>query len=169
MSRQNETEEDRQNQKDAMKIILDWFQVLPAVGGNGEGFTTVPIPTVKNVRDADFKIFWNQYHVGVVEIKVRTKFYPTLMIDRPKLEMLYTKYQKVGIPALLAYAIKPSFNHTIEQVYVADLRVLVANKDRWEGGEDEDEKGMTTDHGKGRRKVGDTIYMIPHELFWRVL
>jgi hypothetical protein len=151
-----------------MAVIIDWMQSLPAVGGNGVGFTSKLIPTVHGECSPDYTLWWNQICVGVVEIKCRTSEYDAWLISRKKLTMLYSQYQKRGIPAMLAFGVKSDLD--LEQVYFADLRDLIDNKDRWEDGEDHHPcVSSTTNHGDGKRKTQDKAHLIPKDLFWRLL
>ena len=103
--------------------------------------------------------------VGVIEIKCRNGDYPTWMISRGKMEMLYTDYQMKGFPAMLAFAAMS--DGEIKQVYLADMRVLIADREKWR--EADNENMMTTNHGNDRRKKTDVGYLLPRELFWRMI
>ena len=165
MSKQHETPQDESNQLAVMKIINNWMQNLPAIGGNGDGFHYRKIPTVVGESTPDYELWWNHLCVGVIEIKCRLKEYRSWKIDRPKLESLYNKYQKHGIPAMLAFAYKNGDD--IEQVWFADMRTLIPAKDRWEVASPE--SMSTTNHGKDKRKKPFKGYDIPADLFWRLL
>jgi hypothetical protein len=164
MSKRNETEADRKNQQEVMKELLLWFQSLPAVGGNGKGFTTREIPTVDGESLPDYELWWNHLCVGVIEIKCRTSLYDEWMIDRPKMESLYRNYQAKGIPAMLVFA------HMVDgfpcEIDLADLRTLIANKDKW--GKPSDEMMSTTNHGKEQRKKPFDGFLLPRWMFWRI-
>jgi hypothetical protein len=148
-----------------MKDLLHWFQTLPAVGGNGQGFTSKEIPTVENESTPDYQLWWNHLCVGVVEIKCFTKTHDQWMIDRPKLEMLYKNHQSKGIPALLCFA------HVVDGlpslIEVVDLRDLIANKDQWQEAPEEWMKKRR--EGLGDREKPFKGYLLPRTLFWSVL
>lgn len=160
----NETEQDRRNQSAVMDDILHWFQNLPAVGGNGKGFTAREIGTVEGESQPDFQLWWNHLCVGVIEIKCRSKYYSEWMIDRAKMEMLWKNYTAKGIPAMLAFA------HVVDglpaSIYLQDLRSLVANKDGW--GKPTDEMMATTNHGKEKRNKSFEGILLPASMFWEV-
>lgn len=161
----HENEQDRKNQRLVMDDVLEWFQSLPAVGGNGKGFTAQEIPSVEGESQPDFTLWWNHLCVGVVEIKCRTSLYDEWMIDRPKLESLYKNYQAKGIPALLCFAhVVDGLPGTID---LADLRTLIANKDNW--GKPTDEMMSTTNHGAEQRRRVFEGFLLPRWLFWEVL
>lgn len=164
-SEKHENDSDLTNQQEVMRIITDWFQKLPAIGDNGEGFSHAEIPTDHTKSTPDFRLFWNGKCVGVVEIKCRTSSYDTWMISRGKLKSLYNNYQTIGFPAILAFS--KCFNGVADEIYLADLRHLVANKDKWQ--EASDEMTQTTNHGQGQRIAKDRCYLLPVELFWRVI
>lgn len=158
-----ENDDDLRSQREVMSDVLHWFQSLPAVGGNGQGFTSKEIPTVEGESTPDYQLWWNHICVGVVEIKCRSVLYDSWLIGRPKLEMLFKNYQSKGIPALLVCAhVVDGLPSTID---VADLRDLIANKDQWK--EAPSKASATTDHGKQERKP-EPSFLLPRTLFWNV-
>ena len=159
-----ENEQDRKNQREVMNDLLVWFQRLPAVGSNGQGFTSREIPTVEGESSPDFQLWWNHLCVGVIEIKCFTKCHEMWLIDRPKLEMLFKNYQNAGIPALLCFAhVVDGLPDTIE---IADMRDLIENKDKWK---DAPEEWMATqDHKTKKRDHPFKGYLLPRDLFWSV-
>jgi len=162
---QHETQQDVTNQQAVMKIVTEWFQRLPCIGDNGEGFHHVEIPTVANHSTPDFSLYWNHLRIGVVEIKCRNRDYDTWMIDRTKMMTLYKDYFKKGIMAAIAFAHVE--DGTIHQIYLADIRNLIACKDTW--GKASDEMMGTTNHGKDKRKESDEGFLLPRALFWKLM
>ena len=160
----NETEQDRRNQSEVMNDVLGWFQSLPAVGGNGKGFDARELQTVEGESTPDFQLWWNHLCVGVIEIKCFTKEHEMWLIDRPKMETLFKNYQAKGIPAILVFA------HVVDGlpclIELADLRDLIANKDKWKPAPEEMMK--TTNHGKDERSKPFEGFLLPRYLFWRV-
>ncbi len=165
MTDQHETQEDESNELKVVKIITDWMQRLPMMGNNGEGFIYRKIPVVVGESQPDYEIWWNNLTVGVVEIKCRTSDYESWMIDRDKLVMLRNKYQKMGIPAMLAFAHVE--DGEVHQVCFADLRALVSGRILWTDATDA--MMGTTNHGKEKRANPKKGYCIPRSLFWRLM
>ena len=157
----HENEGDLSNQERVMKIIHGWLQRLPAVGNNGEGFRYEGIPTLPNESTPDFKLHWNHLWVGVIEVKCRFDMYPSWMIGRDKLVMLYDKYMKMGKPAMLANAYM--IDGEIKQVWFEDVRNLLP-KEQWEK-----TTMVTTNHGTQQRSEPQPAYNIPADLFRTLL